>query len=50
MGAAVNVKVNTASMKDREYAEKIDRHLEEKLEEYKDKADAVFAMVYGRYS
>ena len=49
MGAAVNVKVNTASMKDREYAAKIDSHIDGKLEEYKEKADRIFGMVYGRY-
>ncbi len=49
MGAAVNVKVNTKSMKDREYAGRIDAHLAEKLERYEKAADEVFAGVYGRF-
>lgn len=49
MGAAMNVKVNTAAMKDREYASRTDAHIDAKLGEYKDKADMIFAMVCGRY-
>lgn len=47
-GAAVNVKVNTRLMKDRAYAEAIDRHVDEAMTKYMDLADAVFDSVYRR--
>lgn len=49
MGAAVNVKVNTRLMKDRAYAEKLDQHMEEKLEACKEKADRIFESVWQRF-
>ncbi len=41
-GAAVNVRVNTRLMKDREYAEKLDADTEAMLKEYSGRAEAVF--------
>jgi formiminotetrahydrofolate cyclodeaminase len=49
MGAAVNVKVNTKSMKDREYAANIDRQVDERMDKYMKLADEVFDKVYGRF-
>ena len=46
-GAAVNVRVNTRLMKDREYAESIDREVDEKLPKYSSYADEIFDMVYN---
>ncbi|MBR4168683.1 MAG: cyclodeaminase/cyclohydrolase family protein [Lachnospiraceae bacterium] len=46
-GAAMNVRVNTKLMKDREYAEKLDRETEELMQTYTKMADEVFALVYG---
>jgi formiminotetrahydrofolate cyclodeaminase len=46
-GAAINVRVNTKLMKDREYAEKLDRETEELMQTYTKMADEVFASVYG---
>ena len=48
-GAAVNVKVNTKSMKDREYAAGIDAQVDERMEKYCKMADEVFEKVYGRF-
>ena len=48
-GAAINVKVNTKSMKDREYAASIDRQVDERMEKYGKMADEVFEKVYGRF-
>ncbi len=48
-GAAVNVKVNTRLMKDREYAEKINAHIDEAMETYSRMADEVYEKVYGRF-
>ena len=48
-GAAINVKVNTKAMKDREYAASIDRQVDERMEKYGKMADEVFAKVYGRF-
>jgi formiminotetrahydrofolate cyclodeaminase len=47
MGAAVNVKVNTRLMKDREYAESLDRKVDEKLQKYSSVADEIFDMIYN---
>ena len=48
-GAAVNVKVNTKLMKDREYAGKINAHIDEQLEHYRQIADQVYEGVYRRF-
>ena len=48
-GAAINVKVNTKAMKDRDYAASIDRQVDERLEKYGKMADEVFEKVYGRF-
>ncbi len=48
-GAAVNVRVNTALMRDRAYAERINLHLDENLERYRSMAAEVFEAVYRRY-
>lgn len=47
-GAALNVFINTASMKDRAYAEAIDGKAEEMLTAYTVAADTVYASVYSR--
>ena len=48
-GAAVNVKVNTRLMKDREYAGRIDAHVDEGLARYRELAQQVFETVYQRF-
>ena len=48
-GAAINVKVNTKSMKDRAYAAEIDKEVDERLAKYGKMADEVFDKVYGRF-
>lgn len=48
-GAAVNVKVNTRLMKDREYAEKLDARVEEMMEKYGKMADAVFEDIWQQF-
>ena len=48
-GAAVNVKVNTKSMKDRDYAEKINAHVDEQMAKYRSVAEKVYQDVYGRF-
>ena len=48
-GAAINVKVNTKAMKDRDYAASIDRQVDERLEKYGKMVDEVFEKVYGRF-
>lgn len=45
-GAAVNVKVNTALMRDREYAENMNSEIDLKFDEYSLLADEVFHFVY----
>ena len=45
-GAAINVKVNTNLMKDRDYAHEIDGYVDEKLKEYEMIADQVFESYY----
>ena len=42
LGAAVNVRVNTRLMKDRAYAEELDRKVEAMIGEYSARADRVF--------
>lgn len=46
-GAAINVKVNTNLMKDREYADEIADYVDEKLEEYEIIADQIFESYYN---
>lgn len=48
-GAAVNVKVNTKSMKDRDYAEKINAHVDAQMAKYRPIAEHIFQDVYGRF-
>ncbi len=47
-GAAINVKANTVLMKDREYAEKLNAHLDEAMTKYKPIADSVYDYVYSK--
>ena len=49
-GAAVNVKINTSSMKNRTLAEALNQEADGLLEEYVPKADAIFAKIYARYN
>lgn len=44
-GAAINVKVNTRLMKDRDYAEEIDRHVDGKLAHYLPAAEKIYAKI-----
>ena len=46
-GAAINVKVNTKLMKDREYASEIDSHVEHNLRKYAAVADKIFDIIYN---
>ena len=48
-GAAVNVKVNTKSMKDRVYAEEINAHVDAQMAKYRSLAEKVYQDVYGRF-
>ena len=45
-GAAINVKVNTNLMKDREYADEIAGYVDDKMREYEKIADEVFESYY----
>lgn len=47
-GAAANVKVNTALMRDREYAEELNSEIDLTLDEYSLLADEVFHFVYDK--
>ena len=49
-GAAVNVRVNTRLMKDRDYAEQLDRHIREKLVIYSSLAQDIYASVEQKLS
>jgi len=49
IGAAVNVKVNTRLMKDREYAEDLDRYVRNNLSLYTELADRIFDSVYKSF-
>lgn len=49
-GAAVNVRVNTAAMKDRELAERIDAEVGQKTAVYSAMADEIYEDVIGRIS
>ena len=48
-GAAVNVKVNTKSMKDRDYAGKINAYVDGQLAKYRPIAEQVYQDIYGRF-
>ena len=48
-GAAVNVKVNTKAMKDRDYAEKINAHVDAQIEKYGKIAEQVYEDVNRRF-
>lgn len=48
-GAAMNVRVNTKSMLDRDYAEKMNARVDELTGKYGKIADEVFGTVYGRF-
>ena len=48
-GAAVNVKVNTKAMKDKEYAGKINAHVDAQMAKYWPIAEKVYEDVYGRF-
>ena len=48
-GAAVNVKVNTKSMKDREYAETLNAHVDAQMAHYWPIAEKVYEDVYRRF-
>ena len=47
-GASLNVYINTKSMKDREYAESLNRECDEMLETYSAVADEVFEQVKAK--
>ena len=48
MGGSLNVFINTKSMKDRDYAEKINKRAEEMLADGCKRADAVYEKVFAR--
>lgn len=48
-GAAVNVKVNTKLMKDRAYAEEINRHIDEQMDKYWKIAEKVYEDIYSTF-
>jgi formiminotetrahydrofolate cyclodeaminase len=48
-GAAVNVKVNTALMTRRDYAQEINREVDQRLADYGARAAAIFDAIYRRY-
>ena len=48
-GAAVNVKVNTKMMKDRAYADELNRRVDGQVEKYWKIAEQVYEDVYGRF-
>lgn len=47
-GAAVNVKINTKSMKDRAYADDLDSKVEALVKEYTEKASKIYSDVWER--
>ena len=47
-GAAVNVKINTKSMKDRAYADELDSRVDALVKEYTVKADSIYNDVWNR--
>lgn len=48
-GAAVNVKVNTKAMKDREHADRINAHVDELMDKYWKIAEKVYEDIYKRF-
>ncbi len=48
-GAAVNVKINTASMRDRGYADKLNNQVDGLLQKYIPMADEIFDSIYSGY-
>lgn len=50
LGAAVNVKINTKSMKDREYADSVNKEVDALVEEYLPLADSIFEHIYHKYA
>ena len=48
-GAAVNVKVNTKLMKDRDYAAAMNAHVEEMMAKYTSEADQVYDSIYNYF-
>ena len=50
LGAAINVKINTKSMKDREYADSVNKEVDALVEEYLPLADSIFEHVYHKYA
>ena len=50
LGAAINVKVNTKAMKDRDYADDLNRHVDELVEKYSVMAEDIFRGVYARFN
>ncbi len=48
-GAALNVRVNTKLMKDREYAAGLDKRIDSLMEEYWKRADKVYEDVYNSF-
>lgn len=48
-GAAVNVKVNTKLMKDREYSYRINKHIDDNMEQYQKIAEQVYENIYKNY-
>ena len=50
LSAAVNVKINTKSMKDREYADSVNKEVDALVEEYLPLADSIFEHIYHKYA
>lgn len=48
-GAAVNVKVNTKAMKDRDYADQLNAHVDAQMEKYRKIAEQIYEDVYRRF-
>ena len=48
LGASLNVFINTKSMADREYAERLNKEAEQMIEDYAVRADEVFRSVNER--
>ena len=48
-GAAINVKVNTKLMKDRDFAEKINKHVDERMARFTEIGRSVIDKVYGEF-
>ena len=48
-GAAVNVKVNTKLMKDRAYAEEINKHIDDSMQKFWPIAEKTYEFVYSKF-